>query len=89
MEQAVQRFIRALVKRAGEGDGQAVTALRDLTTYIRGAESEGVQVLMDSPTAASWAMVAVLTGTTRQGAMARYQGCTPSRTAGGQPGHLR
>lgn len=74
---AVQRFLRALVRRAGEGDSEAVEALNAVHQATGQALTDGVrawrafQPAHNAP-AYSWTDVASLLGITRQAAQQRF-----------------
>lgn len=74
---AAARIVRALVRRAGEGDTQALEALRMLDDLTRQAVAEALRA-MHEPTESrpgySWSELARVTGTSRQACSQRAAG---------------
>jgi hypothetical protein len=63
-------MIRALARRAADGDTEALEELLALETVLRQSTTEAAQVL--HACGYSWTDIADITGTTRQGARQRF-----------------
>lgn len=61
---AAKRMVRALVRRAGEGDTEALEQLRDLDDLTRQAVADALRQM--NANGYSWAQLARVTGTSRQ-----------------------
>lgn len=72
VSKACERMMRALVKRAGTGEAEAVEELVRLQAVLRASLGDAVAEYRQGPAGASWADVAVLVGTTRQAAQITY-----------------
>lgn len=67
----VARMFRALVKRAGEGDLEAIEQLCILQDQLADAVRSAGRALHDGPAQYSWTEIARSMGTTRQNARQR------------------
>lgn len=72
LEAAAVRMMRALVRRAGDGELEALEALRDLQVLSGGMLQEGVRAYREGPAEASWAAIGEVLGTSRQNAQIRF-----------------
>lgn len=74
----VGRVARAMVRRAGEGDLEALTALRAMSEAIEQATEDAARALHDDPfgpgTGYSWTVIGAELGITRQAARQRFAG---------------
>jgi hypothetical protein len=69
---ASARMMRALVRRAADGELEAVEELARLQAVLDACLHEAVQGYRNGPAEASWADVGRILGTTRQSAQARF-----------------
>lgn len=69
---ASARMARALVRRAGDGELEALEELVRLQAVLEACLHQGVHAYREGPAEASWADVAAAVGTTRQSAHARF-----------------
>lgn len=68
-----RRIVRALVRRANEGELDALVGLLELQRHVDQAVTEAGKALHSSAAITySWAEIAQATGTTRQAAAMRY-----------------
>lgn len=77
---AAKRMIRALVRRAGEGDTEALEQLRQLDELTTQAVSDALRQMNNF--GYSWAELARVTGTTRQACSQRATGRGWAEAAG-------
>lgn len=68
----LERMLRALVRRAGEGEAEALEELARLEELVDEALTAGVHAHREGPAAASWAKIGELVGTSRQAAFRRH-----------------
>lgn len=68
----MRRMLRALVRRAGEGDLFALEALAQLRTETAQALADGARAAHDGPARYSWTEIAAELGITRQAARQEY-----------------
>lgn len=72
LQAASARMMRALARRAGDGEAEAVEALIALQAQLQEQLHAAVTGYREGPAQASWADVAQLVGTSRQAAQLRY-----------------
>lgn len=68
LEKAIARLARALVRRAADGDTEALSCLVSTCEAIENATSEAAAALHQPPWSYSWAEIGAELGITRQGA---------------------
>lgn len=69
---ASARMMRALVRRAGDGELEALEALVALQATLAQALQDGVTAYREGPAEASWAAIGEAVGTSRQAAAERF-----------------
>ena len=79
MAAMMRRVTRALVRRAEDGDLEALTALVDVEAAVHAATRDAAVALHDGPFAYSWNEIARELGITRQAA--RMYGARDSQEA--------
>lgn len=72
MAAMMKRVARALVRRAGDGDLEAVSALADVERYVRDQLVEAARAAHYGSFDYSWGQIATELGTTRQAAQKRF-----------------
>jgi DNA invertase Pin-like site-specific DNA recombinase len=85
----VRRILRALSRRAGAGDLDALAELARLRDELDGHLADVVTMLRAEPCCYSWQEIAGALGITRQTAQERWRKAGGARRPGGQPGNLR
>lgn len=83
---AIRRQVRALVRRAADGDTLALEALADLEDFVPQAVAVAGHVMHASTdayprSAYSWSEIAQVTGTSRQAAHRRHAALADTDTA--------
>lgn len=73
MEKMVSRVLRGLVRRAEEGDLEAVSALAHIASESRDRLVEAAVAAHSEPNAYSWSEIAHELGITRQAAQLRFE----------------
>ena len=68
---ALQRMVKALIRRAGEGDTEALEQLIALDELTRQAVGDALRQMHDGPADYSWTYLATVTGTSRQACQKR------------------
>lgn len=74
IEAMMRRMLRALVRRAADGELEALEALANLQTQTNVALGRAVIEYRRGPAAASWTDIGVALGITRQTAHERFSG---------------
>lgn len=74
LQAAVVRMIRALARRAGDGELEALEALAQLEVTLQVQLGHAVAGYRSGPAEASWAEVGRILGMTRQSAHERFRG---------------
>jgi hypothetical protein len=69
---AATRMLRALVRRAGDGELEALEALRDMQATLDEQLAAAVRGYRASPVEASWTTIGSIMGTSRQAARQRW-----------------
>lgn len=69
---AAARLMRALARRAGEGELEALEALRDMQITVGAYLALAVEGYRDGPAQASWTDIGEIMGTSRQAAQHRW-----------------
>lgn len=69
---AAVRMMRALVKRAGDGELEALEGLVSLQAALDGCLDQAVHGYREGPAKASWAAVGEAVGVSRQAAQQRF-----------------
>ena len=72
IEQMMIRMMRALVKRAGDGELEALEALANLEHQAGLRLKDAVHAYREGPAAASWTDIGRIMGTSRQTAHERF-----------------
>lgn len=68
----IRRMSRAMVRRAGEGDLEALEALRQMELDIEAAIKDAAAALHDGPDGYSWTIIGEVCGCSRQNARQRF-----------------
>lgn len=68
----IERMLKALARRAGEGEAQAVEQLARLEAVSAEQLGAGVRAHRTGPASASWTEIGKLLGTSRQAAHERF-----------------
>lgn len=68
----IERSLKALARRAGEGEAEAVESLRHLEHVVGVQLGVAVNLHRLGPAKASWATIAELVGTSRSAAFQRF-----------------
>jgi hypothetical protein len=76
---AVIRLLRALARRAGDGELEALEALAMLQTAVDQQLGAAVAGYREGPVEASWTTIGSILGITRQSAHERFKDATPKR----------
>lgn len=69
---AAARLMRALARRAGDGELEALEALRDMQATLDGYLGQAVRGYRHGPAEASWTTIGTIMGTSRQAAQQRW-----------------
>jgi hypothetical protein len=85
----VRRALRALVRRVGAGDLDALAELARLRDELDGHLADAVTMLRHEPSCYSWRDIADVLGIKRHTAYERFRKAGGARRPGGQPGNLR
>ena len=85
----VRRILRAMTRRAGAGDLDALAEVARLRDELDGHLADAVTMLRAEPCCYSWREIAAALGITRQTAQERWRKAGGARRPGGQPGNLR
>lgn len=70
------RMMRALARRAGDGELEALEALGQLQHTLQAQLGAAVAGYREGPAQASWTAIGEALGTTRQAAQQRFADCT-------------
>lgn len=73
LEAMMGRMMRALVKRAGQGELEALEALANLQGVLEAELGHAVAAYRSGPAHASWTDIGRILGTTRQTAHERFR----------------
>lgn len=73
MEQMITRVLKSLVRRAAEGDLEAISALRNVAEKADDALVSAVQQNREGVNAYSWTEIGRELGISRQGAQQRFE----------------
>jgi hypothetical protein len=85
----VRRILRALSRRVGNADLDALSEMAALQDELDGHVIDAVARLRHDVYPASWADIGRAFGISRQAAQERFGKVGGTRRPGGQPGHLR